>query len=76
MPIVRITKLKSLIKNNQVQIFRSGAAALIEEINGYKWQVNKRRSDRKPVDKNDHYISAWDFLLSNLNEFGVKNIIT
>ncbi len=62
MPIIRITKLKSLIKNNQVQIFRSGAAALIEEINGYKWQVNKRGEViEKPVDKNDHYISAWGF---------------
>lgn len=66
-PLVRITKMKALSDNGQIHIFRQGAKDLIEELNNWKWKIDRRGNVlQEPVDKDNHYIDSLGFSLIKL----------
>lgn len=62
----RIIKVNALINHDQLEIF-STCENLIEEMLNYKFKVEKNgKVTNKPVDKNDHGITALEFTVVEL----------
>lgn len=62
-PVARLTKMKTLARNGYLEIFNS-LTNLKREFSGWKRQVDsKGNPTEKPVDKNNHYIDAFGFML-------------